>query len=474
MPRKPRKASPKQPDNRQVALDYFSNLLARIGWNTPSLPEATDYQLVRLSLNYWLMLTLYRNQWIARRIVDLPADDMTRAWPKLACDLAPDQIEIFDRTIRRTRTPHAIRQALKWARLYGGAGALMAIKGHEKILNEPLDLEEVNPDSYLGLIPFDRWVGIHPLNDLSEDLAHPTDWGLPEFYEVTGSDKGQSFKIHASRILRFSGPDVPIPELQAMSWWGISVLELVWEELRKRDNASWAILNLLFRANVIARVDPDLASVMSGLGVNQAAMQRWQASLQAQNELLSNQSMLVLGKEGKMESVQYTFSGIGDVYAQFQMDIAGAAEIPVTRLFGRTITGLGQSNDADERYYEEKIAKDQDYELRPQLDKLYPVICMSEFGEVPDDLDFVFPSVRVLTEEEKADIVDKVSGPILEAFNAGVTSQQTTLKDLRQLGDEAEIAFSNITDEDIDNADDTPLDPTELAQNEEIEVRESA
>jgi hypothetical protein len=182
--------------------------------------------------------------------------------------------------------------------------------------------------------------------------------------------------------------------------------------------------------------------------------------MQAQNELLSNQSMLVLGKDGEMQSVQYTFSGIGEVYAQFQMDVAGAAEIPVTRLFGRTVTGLGQSNDADERYYEESIAQKQNEELRPQLDKLYPVICMSEFGEIPDDLDFNFPSIRVLTEEEKADMTDKASAPVLAAFNTGVISQKVTLKELRQLSDTTNV-FSNITDEDIEAADDEPMMPGE-------------
>jgi hypothetical protein len=78
---------------------------------------------------------------------------------------------------------------------------------------------------------------------------------------------------------------------------------------------------------------------------------------------------------------------------------------------------------------------------------------MSEWGEVPDDLDFKFPSVRVLTEEEKADMAEKGSAPVLAAYNAGVTGKKTTLKELRQLSDTSEI-FSNITDEAIDQASD--------------------
>ena len=444
---------------RSQALDYFTNQLARLGYGTPSLPEGRQYNLVRLSNNYLLLLTLYRNHWIARRIVDLPAIDMTRAWPKLNCELAPKEIQKFDRTVQRTYTPRTIRQTIKWARLYGGAGALMVIKGHEKYLDEPLDLDDVNPGTYRGLIPFDRWVGIYPSEGLVTESMEtdPSQWGLPEFYEVRGPDTSTSFRIHASRILRFTGPDVPTPEFQAQVYWGISVLEPVWEDLGKRDDASWAILNLMFRANLIAQVNPGLAEILSGLGSSQEATRRFHATMEAQNQTLSNQSMLILGKDSKMDSVQYSFSGIGEVYSQFQMDVAGAANIPVTRLFGRTITGLGQSNDADERLYEEMIAASQNDELRAQLDKLYPVICMSEFGEVPDDLDFTFPSIRVLTEEDKGDLAEKGSAPVIAAYNSAIIGRKTALKELRALGDSTGI-FTNITDEDIEEAEEEPID----------------
>ena len=458
------KLSPEQ-QAVSIGLDYFRNLQARIGYGTPSLPESTEYEMVRLSNNYWLMLTLYRNHWIARRVVDLPAQDMTRSWAKLTCQIPPDDIQEFDRTVMRTFTPNRIRQALKWSRLYGGAGCLIAIKGHEKKLAEPLDLDDVLPGSYMGLIPFDRWVGIQPNNGVSNDLENPREWGIPESYTVTDQDSAKTFEVHGSRILRFLGPEVPKPELEAQLYWGISVLEVIWEELRKRDNASWAILNLLFRAQIIAQRNPELAQLLSGLGMSQTALKNYTMRMQAQNELMSNQSMMVLGKEGEMFSVQYAFSGIGDVYAQFQMDVAGAAEIPVTRLFGKTIGGLGQSNDADERYYEERIAQEQDGNLRPQLDKLYPVIAMSVLGEVPDDLDFTFPSIRVLSEEEKAEMTEKASTPIIAAYNAGLISQQAALKELRQLSDTTNV-FSNITDEDIDKADDEPQMPGELDMEE--------
>jgi hypothetical protein len=89
--------------------------------------------------------------------------------------------------------------------------------------------------------------------------------------------------------------------------------------------------------------------------------------------------------------------------------------------------------------------------MKPQLDVLYPVVCMSEFGEVPDDLDFVFPSIRVLSEKEKAELAELGSTAIIKPFTAGVISQRTTVMELKQLGDKTEI-YTNISAEDVDQA----------------------
>jgi phage-related protein (TIGR01555 family) len=358
------------------AFDVFTNAAARMGWGTPNLAEGADYEMVRLSFDYWLLITLYRNHWITRRIVDTPASDMVRAWPTINTDAAPEDLDRVDKAIRKTGTRTQIRTTIMWARLFGGAGALIMVDGHENKLEEPLKLDEVEINSYCGLIPFDRWTGITPEGSVAHDITRPSDFNLPEFYRVTTPMGGGSFRIHASRILRFTGPTVPTPEREAQSWWGISAIEPAYEELRKRDNLSWNLLSLSFRASLIGMVFPDMAQMLSGAGMGGKALEQFQLRMQSINHLMSNQSLIMLPKDGSLQSVQWAATGYSDLYAQFQMDIAGAAEIPVTRLFGRTITGLGQTNDADERIYEERIAMEQEHGLRPQLEKLYPVVCM--------------------------------------------------------------------------------------------------
>ena len=439
----------KHPETRASGFDAFTNAAARMGWGTPSLAESADYTMVRISYDYWLLITLYRNHWISRRIVDAPAQDMVRAWPTVTSEMEPDDIDRLDRAIRRTRTKANFLVALKWARLFGGAGALMIIDGQENVLDEPLALDKIEPGAFRGLIPFDRWTGVSPEGDVSIDISKPLEFNLPEFYRVS-SPGGHSFRVHASRILRFCDPAVPAPELQAQSHWGISVLEPAYEEIRKRDNMSWNILSLTFRASILGMKFPDLAQALSGAGMNSAALQQFHHRMQAINQLLSNQNLLVLPKDGDLSSINYTFAGVSDVYQQFQLDIAGAAGMPVSRLFGRTITGLAQSNDADERIYEEKIAIEQEEE-RPQWEKLYAVLCMSELGEVPADLNLKFPSVRVPTEDEKTKIATDNTTNVVALVNAGILTKPQALKELKQQSDLTGFC-SNVTAEDIQKA----------------------
>jgi phage-related protein (TIGR01555 family) len=426
-------------------MDYFTNAPARMGFGTPSLAEGASYELIRFSYDYWMLITLYRNHWISRRIIDTPANDMVKAWPKLTSDITPEDITKVDRVIRRTGTKAQMLTAMKWARLFGGAGALIAIKGHEKELDQPLDLDTVEIGGYQGLIPFDRWAGINPDGEICTDMGRPLDFSKPEYYSVRANG-GESFRVHSTRILRFLGPTVPTPEVEAQTWWGISVLEPIYEAIRKLDNMSWNILSLTFRANILGMKFPDLASLLSGLGSSQKASQNFETRMSAVNHLISNQSLVPLPAEGSIESTAYTFGGLSDVYQQFQLDLSGGSGIPVTRLWGRTITGLGQSNDADERIYEEKIAQDQSTDMVPQLEKLYPVVCMSELGEVPDDLDLTCPSVRVLDEKEKAELAKSVADTVTVYMNGGIMSPQIGAKEVKQSSDATGIG-TNLTDE---------------------------
>jgi phage-related protein (TIGR01555 family) len=438
------------PVETKKGLDAFSNGLARLGFGTPSLTEGTSYPLTRFQWDYITLSALYRGSWPVRKVIDCVAEDMLKRFPQLNCEITPEEDAKFQSVVRKTMTGGRCLKALKWGRLFGGAAGIIIIKGHESILDQPLDLDDIPIGSYKGLIVFDRWSGITPSGTMCSDISNIQDFGLPAYYEVTTSD-AQTFKVHSSRVLRFTGRDLTEWESQAEMRWGLSEVEILYEELKKRDNTSSALVNLMFRANVMALKMPDVAQDLA-LGT-QEAQQRAMSVMQAQNHLMSNQSMLVLPAEGELSTHQYSFSGVADLYTAFMADFAGCAEIPMSRLFGRSASGLGASDEESSYIYYDSIGQKQNNQLSPVMDKLFPVIAMSTWGYVPDDLAYSYPSPRTLSEKERYELAKRGTEAILGVFNAGVIGRKTTLTELKNMSSDVQI-FTSISDEMIEAADD--------------------
>lgn len=445
------------------ALDVFQNLAARTGAFSSSLEDSTNYVLTRFTLNFWGLVSIYESSWIARRIVDAPAADIVKTWPRVVSELEPKDTARIEAAIRRTATKGAVLDALHWGRLFGGAGALIVIKGHEHELDQPLDLNAIPLGGYKGLSTFDRWSGIQPTGIVCTDIERPLDVNLPEYYEVSAQG-GASFRVHASRVLRFCGPKMPEPENSVYSGWGISVLAPVMQSMTSYDNISANALSLSFRANLIGMKEEQLAQLLSGASMNMKAAEAYAQRMQAINQTISNQSLIVLPKEGGLENVQYSFGGLAELIQMFQLQLAGAAKMPVSLLWGRLYNGLGGAGDGDERIYEKTIATESDITMRPALEKLLPVIMMSELGEVPDDLVLDFPSIRVLDEKEKSELAQAVTNTVTVALNGGLLSPRTAAQELKQSSELTGI-FSNITDDDIAKLSDKVQSEGELGQN---------
>ena len=70
-------------------------------------------------------------------------------------------------------------------------------------------------------------------------------------------------------------------------------------------------------------------------------------TIQGMNAMMNNNSIQILGENDSFETHQYTFGGIADTYDRFMMDVAGAAETPVTKLFGRSPAGMNATGESD-------------------------------------------------------------------------------------------------------------------------------
>lgn len=450
---------------RRQTNDSFINPFDRLGFGRNNLLSTNEYPITRLTQNYALLNSLYRNDWIAKKIIDSVAEDMTKNWFALQGTLEPQLISAYEKIERKTHVKKAILDGLRWGRLFGGAAGVMVIDGQEDMLEEPLDMRMVVPDSFKGIIIADRWNGVYPSTELVQDLADP-DFGLPEYYNFNMADTALdvgSICVHHSRVLRFTGRELPLIERMAETYWGASELEHVFTELNKRNTTSENVANLIFQANVRTYKMSDLGQLLAT--TNGDLQRQLYQTLQMQNFLMSNMGMNVMDKEDDFQTNQYTFGGLSEIYDAFMNDIAGAAEIPATRLFGRSPAGMNATGESDLSNYYDKVAQLQEAKLRPILEKLLPVLFMSALGAVPDDWDVEFNPVAETSEEEKANLVKQSADAIISVFQSGLISQQTALKELRQSG-MAYGMWSNITDEDIENADTETNPEGEMGEDE--------
>lgn len=385
---------------------------------------------------------------LSRTTTRVTRSAMTKNWYRIKSQLTPADKARIGRLERITKVRAKILEGLKWGRLYGGAAAVIVIDGQDDMLDQPLDLELVMPGSFKGLIVLDRWSGISPDSGLVMDVSDP-DFGLPEYYSISSDDFGYGCKVHHSRVLRFTGRTLPHIEAVAESYWGTSEIEHIMSELRKYDNTSYNIASLVFSANLkVYKMEG-----MEQIGIMpEDAQKDLYKTLELMNWMMNNQSMQVIGQNDQFETHPYSFAGLSDIYQNFMLDISGAAEIPVTKLFGRSPAGLNATGQGDMDNYSDSIEEKQESELRPILDRLLPILLMSEFGAVPDDFDYEFEPYRRPSEEERKNISINVANSVATAFNAGIINQQIALKELKESSRTTGM-WSNISDEDISAAD---------------------
>ena len=431
--KKSQHASLKRQTPVMAAFDGYSNAAAFLGKDSVLLSAGT-FVRSGLTSDPELLTAMYRESWLTMRIIDMPSEDMTRAWYRLTADLKEEEIH----ALRRLEARHSIKQeitnALRWARLYGGSLALMVIRGEEDRLDQPLDRDMLLPGCFQGLLVLDRTQGIEPSEELVSDLDDP-DFGLPASYTVNLNMEGySSVTLHHSRVLRFVGRELPRAETVRERYWGASEMEHIQDELLKRSAASANIAQLIFQANITTLKMADFGDLL-GTGTEEQR-RNLEYAMETENRFRTSFGLQLMSRDDCLENHPYSFAGLSEIYEQFMMDMAGAAEIPATRLFGRSPQGMNATGESDLRNYYDMIAQMQERMLRPALEKLLPVMAVSCWGFVPEDLEIVFEPVMTSSPAERAELVQKLSGDVIEGYKCGLFTREQAIAELKSRGKE--------------------------------------
>lgn len=437
-----------------VTHDSFVNFAHKMGIGADNALSSAGYGFNPISRNRILLEWIHRGSWIGGLVVDVIADDMTRRGAEFATEVPPEDGEVIERTVGAYNIWGQFNETIKWGRLYGGAIAVALLDGQD--FREPLRIHTTGPGQFKGMLVLDRWMVEPSLEDLVTDLGPYL--GLPKYYRVTAAApalRGQV--IHYSRVMcRHSGVELPYQQRLQEMLWGTSVLERLYDRMVAFDSASTGAAQLVYKSYLRTLSIDGLRDLIAAGG---KALDGLTAYVDMMRRFQGIEGVTLIDVKDKYEQQTHgAFSGLSDALVQFGQQLSGAAQIPLVRLFGQSPAGLSSTGESDLTTYYDHIKRLQQKDLHHGVTMAYQLVAMSRGIKLPDNFAVEFKPLRELDDAAKSTIAQENGNTVTGAYEAGLISQQTALKELRQASKRTGV-FTNITREDIAVADMTVEPP---------------
>lgn len=337
----------------------------------------------------WVPFTRTRNQrhlrdlWLGDglggRIVELPADEMTREGGEVNLGDGEEWDEP-ERLIRahldEANVWGKLAKAKKFERAYGGGGLIMSIDDGMP-WDQPVDINRIQ--SVKGLIPAtpDQLMAV----SYYDDPAKADTCGRPALYRwQPGSLRvrlpGGGSLIHESRIIAFTGLEVDDDRLVENLGWGDSVLGRCEERLRDTasalagvgvglQNFSQDVISMMNLAAELAKPD------------GMARVQNRVRHMRLQKSMLG---AVLIDTQESFTRQGIPMTGVADALTQFANFLSATTGMPVPILMGYSAVGLGDTSATLLRVWHDWLRAEQKNSLRPALNKYLRLLLRSKQG----------------------------------------------------------------------------------------------
>lgn len=408
------KRAPKTKTTAAVS-DGLMNVVT--GSGTGADKTAHDFYAYPAHVSDFEAINAYRSSGLCRKIHDLPPMEMTREWRSWQAD--DTQIERIEAEEKRLGLRDKAREALKLARLTGGALIVMGLPGApSREVTQPSRLRYIHvfPKQSVGLGPTER------------DIASPY-FGTPKYFEVEG------VRLHPSRVVPVIANKPPQEAALNGDFWGEPLMVSIGRALKNCDATQNNIAALVPEAKTDIIGIPGLTTMLMNAEYEAALTKRM--AVTALFKSVHNATLIDSAVQGGVgetwDTRQLSFGGLPDIQRSFNVVLAAVSDIPYTRLFGESPGGLQTSGDNEQRDFERMIKGKQDVELRPVLERIDPHLIYTALGTVPPSVHWRFSPLSTMNEKEAADVDSKnaqtwktlVDGGLIpsEVAMAGVKNQ---------------------------------------------------
>lgn len=341
----------------------------------------------------------YRDNWIARKAIDIVPFDMLREGRQWQGD--EKQVEALERAEQDLGVFAKVKAAMVRGRLYGGGCILVGDGTLDPSQELRIDAIGAGGIKYLHVLSMHEIVA----GEIDRDPMSPF-FGEPRDYEIR-SGSGQGRKIHPSRVIRFLGAPLPDDATQRTeSVWSDSILQAILDSIDQATSASAYIAAMLPEAKQDIISVPGLSTHLQTAESTRQLTERFAYA----SMMKGMHGMLLLEGDGTSptgelyQQKQLSFAHLTDVAKLFLEIASGAADIPVTRMLGQAPKGMNATGESDLRNYYDHVAAKQKVELTPALRRLDRMLIRHALGAEPDGLWYEWRPLYQPSEKEKAEV----------------------------------------------------------------------
>jgi len=338
-------------------------------------------------------VTAYNTMRLAQKVVDVPIADMLREgieWEGEAevierISSAYDQFDILKK----------LQDAKRNQDVYG-AGILF--------LSDSTDLEGVSEQLTFGqdgltainVLPSHRVKREKPDSDITSDA-----YGRSEFY-IYKDDLNKEHRIHSSRIIvleSFCELGSSLSHTTDLNKrWGSSRLATILPYIKQYEAAS-RNLSEMFHKAIIDAVSIEGLDKKIIAGKEDEVTKRW--SLVRLLQSVANLTLIDSKDEIKRHAM--SFGGLPGAIHALLLNVAGASDIPATKLIGMSPAGLSATGESDIRNYFDSLSGVRERDITPAINSVNEALFIHVFGSDSVKLDWSYPPLWQPTEKEIAE-----------------------------------------------------------------------
>lgn len=345
-------------------------------------------------------VSLYGGDGLVSKIIDSIPDDMMREWGYFQNDPTDKYDEgLLSYEMRRLRASTIFNEGAKWARLTGGALIYIGILDGRSA-DQPVNLAGIRNIEFLKSYDLGSVKTAESVFD--EDPRSPTFGKIIQYrIQARAGNRLVDFFVHHSRCIPIFGAKTP-PSAKELTnviealYWGTPILQKIYGDIRDFRGA-FASTNSILQEFIIGKYKFSDLDEMLAAG-NQDALRNRIAGIELTK---SSIQAVLMGIDEEYSRDSATVTGIPDVLDRFMMLLSAVTGIPVTKLFGRSASGLNATGEGDGKNYYDTLHAAQN-DLTPYIEEFGKILMA--WKKLDGDMSWKWNPLAQLTEEQQANV----------------------------------------------------------------------